>query len=71
MNFYVNENRRVKQPRGKVKSNNKNQLSSWSPPFIVLTVLLCLILILLVAILCLNVVSTKSAAEGCSSTAAD
>ena len=56
--IYVNEDRRVKQPRGKVKrSNNKKQSSSWSPPFIVLTVLLCLILILLVAILCLIVVN--------------
>ena len=53
----VNEDRIAQQPREKGQSSNKKQSSSWSPPFIVLTVLLCLILILLVAILCLNVVN--------------
>ena len=55
--IYVNEDRRVKQPQGKVKSSNKKQSSSWSPPFIVFTVLLCLILILHLIILCLVAVS--------------
>ena len=53
-----NEDRRVKQwPQDKVQRSSKKQSSSWSPPFIVLTVLLCLILILLVAILSLMVVN--------------
>ena len=53
--IYTNENIKSQQPQVEVQSIKKNHSSSWSPPFIVLTVLLCLILILLVAILCLMV----------------
>ena len=55
--IYVNEDKRVKQPRGKVKSSNKKHSTKWSPPFIVHTALLCLILILHLIILCLVVVN--------------
>ena len=43
--IYINEDIiRSQQPQVEVQSNSKKQSSSWSPPFIVLTVLLCLIL---------------------------